>query len=115
MAQHTNRRADDMRVEALQRTIDEFIKETRANRTELRSRICEQSKALNDFTSTYGPMLKEALDRRNWIAKRWDDAKAELVKRGIQVSVLSIIGFVAWGMWIKFQGAVLSALGMTVK
>lgn len=115
MADIPQRRVDDKRLESLIKVVSDHVEETRTWRCETKRSLSGLRDDFFTFSETYGPMLQEALERRNWFAKRWDEAKSELVKRGMQASVFAIIGLISLGFWLKAQNFILSMLGLASK
>lgn len=114
MNEAPKRRSDDKRIDSLIQAVDDHITETRRWRCDLKKELSQVRVEVSEFKK-FGPMLQEALDRRNWFAKRWDEAKSELVKRGIQASVFATFAFLSWAIWHKFQNAVVAIIGAASK
>jgi hypothetical protein len=113
MAESTvQRRADDSRITELVKTVNDHIVETRKYRCENSKEIRTMNETFITFTTTYGPMLEEALQRRGWWAERVEKAKITLVDSGIKVTFLGVLGLILAGLWVKFQNAVLAAIGL---
>ena len=109
-----NRRADDVKVEHIEKQLAEFMEAYRSDRVEARkdrmamnhSISCLKDSFLlfhDDFKKTYKPFLDESIEQR----KYWASVRDENVKKIVGATVMGAVGAVAIGAWYAVKKSLL--------
>lgn len=116
-----NRRRDDMSVQQILDTLNDFIQETRKYRTEnddvlkgqntLLEEHGTQIKCLAVSFKKHEPQLIRALNRRLWWGEFWDRTQKDLMGLGVKAGLIGLLGLIWFALSEKAIRFIKSTLG----
>jgi uncharacterized coiled-coil protein SlyX len=114
------RRASDEAIDDLNRQVHDYCQQAEKARAVMMTMLDEHGKDIKKHGAQieclaqgfkkFEPQLKEAMERRKWWSKFWEERRSELITYGVKGSFITLVGLVVYALAGKFTEFVRKAL-----